>query len=221
MNLFDLIQSSLEYGPDRPAILFYGCTVSYGQLVSAARRVSSKLRALNVKPGDRVLMYSPNSPEYLPVYLGCAHVGAVFVPVTTAFRARELEYALNNAQPDVAFVHAGVLDQFRDLSAKAQAQPRQVIPFDGVSTTATGHGFGTFLEALGSDEAPVPAVNCHADHGALICYTSGSTATPKPVLHSHSSEIFAATGLVAACLHTLSRHADVVFPRAGANRAAH
>jgi non-ribosomal peptide synthetase component F len=31
-----------------------------------------------------------------------------------------------------------------------------------------------------------------------ICYTSGSTATPKPVLHSHSSEIFAATGLVAA-----------------------
>jgi len=57
MNLFDLIQSSLEYGPDRPAILFYGCTVSYGQLVSAARRVSSKLRALNVKPGDRVLKY--------------------------------------------------------------------------------------------------------------------------------------------------------------------
>jgi hypothetical protein len=39
MNLFDLIQSSVEHGPDRPAINFYGRTISNAQLRIAARRV--------------------------------------------------------------------------------------------------------------------------------------------------------------------------------------
>jgi long-chain acyl-CoA synthetase len=195
MNLFDLIQSSVEYGPDRPAILFYGCSISYRELISAARRVSATLRDQGVQTGDRVLMYAPNSPEYLAVYLGCAHAGAVFVPVNTAFRARELEYVLSNAQPQVVFIEAGVLEQFREQSAGAEHTPSRVISFAGASTTTTRQGFGDFLKILNTADENTPAVNCQPDQAALICYTSGSTASPKPVVHSHASEIFGATGL--------------------------
>jgi long-chain acyl-CoA synthetase len=198
MNFFDLIQSSVESGPDRPAILFYGCTISYRQLIHAARRVSATLRSQGVEAGDRVLMYSPNSPEYLAVYLGCAHAGAVFVPVNTAFRARELEYVLSNARPQVAFIEAGVLEQFRDQSEKAAHQPGRIVCFTGTSTSTVHEDYGDFLATLNTSDKDAPAVNCQADHPALICYTSGSTASPKPVVHSHASEIFGATGLANA-----------------------
>jgi acyl-CoA synthetase (AMP-forming)/AMP-acid ligase II len=80
MNLFDLLQSAAESDPERPAVLFGDCSITFRQLMSAAQGVSRYLRSLGVKVGDRVLMYSPNCPEYLPIYLGSAHMGAIFAP---------------------------------------------------------------------------------------------------------------------------------------------
>jgi long-chain acyl-CoA synthetase len=197
MNLFDLIQAHAEAGPDRPALVYQRATITYAQLIDSARRVSATLRARAVKPGERVLMYSPNTPEYLSVYLGCAHAGAVFAPVNTAFRAREMRYVLANACADIAFVNARVLGQFRELSAGIGDAPRQVIDFEDVDAVGED-GLGAFLRVLGTDADASPALDCDANHGALVCYTSGTTSTPKPVLHSHASELFAAMGYVAA-----------------------
>jgi long-chain acyl-CoA synthetase len=159
-------------------------------------------------------MYSPNCPEYLPIYLGCAHSGAIFAPVNTAFRAREMAYVLDNARADVAFVRADVLEQFQAVSGNAEGVPQQLIRFDGISATSEYEGLGTLFDSEGVDDAPQPAFDCPADHGALICYTSGTTSTPKPVLHSHYSEIYAAMGYVAAWRMERSDRGLVTLPLA-------
>jgi long-chain acyl-CoA synthetase len=211
MNLFDLLQASLELGSDRSAVVFGTRTITYGQLIDAALRVAALLRSSDVKPGDRILMYAPNCPEYFPIYLGCAHVGAIFAPVNIAFRAREMSYVLNNACPKVAFIHQGVLQQFRTASANSAGVPRQIIEFD---SNADGAGFGDFLVDLPAGDACPPALGCAAEHGALLCYTSGTTSTPKPVLHSHGSEIHAAKGYVAAWRMERSDRGLVALPLA-------
>jgi acyl-CoA synthetase (AMP-forming)/AMP-acid ligase II len=211
MNLFDLLHSSVECDPKRPAVVFGNRTISYGQLVSAARRVSSRLQSLGVEPGARVLMYSPNCPEYLPIYLGCAHAGAIFAPVNTEFRAREMGYVLDNARADAAFVHTDVLEQFHVVSGNAQGVPQQIIQF---ASTSDCEGFGNFLSGTSADDDPKPAFNCATDQGALLCYTSGTTSTPKPVLHSHNSEIYAAKGYVAAWRVERSDRGLVTLPLA-------
>lgn len=199
MNLFDLLNRSVESDPNRLAVLFENRAITYSQLMSAALRVSERLRSAGVKPGARVLMYAPNCPEFLSVYLGCAHAGAIFTPVNTAFRAREIAYVLENAGAEVAFVHAKVFDQFREHSVGARGQPQLIIKFD-----AADESYGTefFGQPAGNDSmlrsSPPPAFDCPSDHGALLCYTSGTTSTPKPVLHSHGSEIYAAMAYVAA-----------------------
>jgi long-chain acyl-CoA synthetase len=210
MNLFDLLHD-WQSDADRPAVVFGNRTITYGELMSAARRVSARLLSLGTKPGDRVLLYSPNCPEYLPLYLGCAYVGAIFAPVNTAFRAREMAYVLDNARADVAFVHADVLEQFQALSVDARGVPQQIIQF---GASCAENGFDTFLngDSLGAD--PTAAFDCPPDHGALLCYTSGTTSTPKPVLHSHNSEIFAAQGYVAAWRMERSDRGVVALPLA-------
>ena len=211
MNLFDLLYSSVESGPDRIALVFGRRTATYAQLMRAACRVAERLRTLGVQPGDRVLMYSPNCPEYLPVYFGCAHLGAIFTPVNTAFRAREMAYVLGNAGAGVAFVHTEVLAQFHDASASAQGVPQQIVEFGAAPDQ---QAFDFFLNDQCSDGDSRPASNCAADHGVLLCYTSGTTSTPKPVLHSHSGEVYAAKAYVAAWRMERSDRGLVALPLA-------
>jgi long-chain acyl-CoA synthetase len=191
MNLFDLLQGSVERSPEHAALIFGTRRITYRQLIQAAYAVSSRLRSLGVAPGDRVLMYAPNCPEYLAVYLACAHVGAIFAPVNVAFRAREMSYVLGNAEARVAFVHSEVAQQFQTLSADVRGRPDQMVIVD----TSPEHDLFT---GSTTDDRPLPACNRAAEDGALLCYTSGTTSTPKPVLHSHNSEIFAAKAYVAA-----------------------
>ena len=213
MNLFDLISASVERDPDHAAVVFQQWTMSYRDMLSAARRVSATLQRHGVQPSDRVLMYAPNTPEYWPVYLGCAHMGAIFAPVNTAFRARELEYVLPNAQANVAFVHSSVAAEFRELSAAAQGAPKTIIEFEG-PRDGVAEPMQSLFEHLSDHEDASPAKAVPADHGALICYTSGTTSTPKPVLHSHASEIFAALGYVAAWRMERSDRGLVTLPLA-------
>jgi long-chain acyl-CoA synthetase len=211
MNLFDLLQAAVELGTERAAVTFGNRTITYGQLITAARRVSAQLRACGVEAGDRVLMYAPNCPEYFPIYLGCAHLGAVFAPVNTAFRAREMGYVLDNARPELAFVHQDVVEQFRAASANAQGVPRQVLEF---SSDSLSDAFRNFLGDVALQDANQPALDCAAEHGALLCYTSGTTSMPKPVLHSHSSEIYAAKGYIGAWRMERSDRGLVTLPLA-------
>lgn len=94
-NLFSLIQSRF---PDDMSKAFLkgldGSRVSYGELEQGSMRLAETLHSLGVRPDDRVVVQVDKSAEAVLLYLACLRVGAIYVPLNTAYTTAELDYLL-------------------------------------------------------------------------------------------------------------------------------
>ena len=100
MNLYDLLASRFPADRSRPAFLLPdGGAVSYGALEEDVARTAALLVEHEVEPGDRVALQSAKSVEAVAVYLATLKVGAVFLPLNTAYTEAEVDYFIEDAEP--------------------------------------------------------------------------------------------------------------------------
>jgi malonyl-CoA/methylmalonyl-CoA synthetase len=99
-NLYALLKS--RFPADRSQAAFEmldGRTVSYGELVAGAGRLAALLKAKGVGVGDRVASQSAKSIEAVVLYLATLKIGAVFLPLNTAYTTAEIDYFVRDAEP--------------------------------------------------------------------------------------------------------------------------
>lgn len=85
---------------------------TYGQLAHLAQRVAAQLHARGLHPGDRVVIYANNSPQYIGALWGIRWAGMVAVPVNAKLHVNELMYILDHFEARVVLSddgHAGPL----------------------------------------------------------------------------------------------------------------
>ena len=100
MNLYSALASSFPGDRSRPAFLLPdGTEVSYGDLEAGTGRLAALLIARGVARGDRVAVQTAKSPQAVMLYLATLKVGAVFLPLNTAYTATEIDYFLTDAEP--------------------------------------------------------------------------------------------------------------------------
>ena len=118
MNLYDLLASRFPADRSKPAFLLPdGGAVSYGQLEDDVARTASLLIEYEVEPGDRIALQSEKSVAAVAVYLATLKVGAVFLPLNTAYTEAEVDYFIEDAEP-VLFV-----EDAEALVADARTRP--------------------------------------------------------------------------------------------------
>lgn len=141
--------------------------VTYGQMAALTRRLAGSLAALDVQPGDRIVAQIEKSPEAIALYLACLRIGAIFVPLNTAYTFAELEYFLGDAAPSVAVVRPA-----------DRAQVQTCAPRCGVKHVETldDRGGGSLFNVTGT--APARAAHDPSMLAALL-YTSGTTGRSK------------------------------------------
>ena len=97
MTLVDLFATSVRRVPERSAILFRDRRLTYGDLAGMAAAVAGLLRDVGIGEGSRVVLMSPNVPEFGVGYLGILMAGATVVPLNPLLKADEVRYVLEDS----------------------------------------------------------------------------------------------------------------------------
>ena len=151
--------------------------ISFAELSRRSNQVANHLRALGVRRGDRILLMLGNVRPLWEVMLAAMKLGAVIVPATTLLT--EVDLADRFARGRVRHVVAGAEHavKFKDLAGD----------YTRIAVGAAAEGWLPYAAA--DDAAPDFAAEgeTRADDPMLLYFTSGTTAKPKLVLHSHQS----------------------------------
>jgi len=159
---------------------------TYTDVAEYARRVAGGLRAAGVQPGDPVAFHAPNWLETAVTFWAVAFLGAVPVPIVHFYGTKETEFILQQSKTKI-LITADEFGPIDFLSNLDQIRPRlnnlEQIFVIGNNVPTYAQPFSALLE---SDPVGGPQP---ADPGgpALVGYTSGTTADPKGVIHSHRS----------------------------------
>jgi len=153
-------------------------TLTFAQVRERSGRVAAWLAGRGVRQGDRVLLMLANQVELWEVVVACIRLGAVVIPATTLLAAADLRDRI--ARGAVRHVVARSAD-----TAKFEALLGDWTP---VAVGEPVEGWLDYAEAgaLGPD-VPVPQADTAASDTLLLYFTSGTTATPKLVEHTHVS----------------------------------
>jgi len=177
------LQAALAEGardfPDRPWIWCDDQTWSYAEGDRVTDRLARGLMAAGVEPGDRVALLFGNGPEIVFSYYACFKIGAIAVPLNIRFAPPELAYALGHCE-------ARMLLGQDDLCQAVMPLRPQMPHLKAVQVTGAAlEGAGRF-EALFHDGEPAALPAARESQMAALLYTSGTTARPKGVIHTHA-----------------------------------
>jgi acetyl-CoA synthetase len=164
----------------QPALIIVGdgaARLTFAQLSERSDRVANGLRALGVKRGDRILLMLGNVAPLWEVMLASMKLGAVVIPATTLLSSGDLA------------------DRFeRGRARHVVAMSSEAGKFDGMDSRLTRiavgdpvAGWTRYDELLAAPSDFTPGGETKADDPMLLYFTSGTTAKPKLVLHSHRS----------------------------------
>ncbi|HYD61449.1 MAG TPA: long-chain fatty acid--CoA ligase [Noviherbaspirillum sp.] len=197
--------SALRY-PDKPAIIFYDTVLSYAQVHEQVLALAGYLQhECGVRRGDRVLLNTQNSPQFIIAFYAIMRADAMVVPVNPMLMADELQHYVEDSGAKVAIVAQEVFSRLAPLVGKNGLEkaivasysdyliqptelnvpdfvraPREVPAMDGV--VAWG-------DALSACRTP-RAHEAGPDDLACMPYTSGTTGKPKGCIHTHRSVMF-------------------------------
>jgi crotonobetaine/carnitine-CoA ligase len=194
--LRSLLERWARETPDRAYATFDdGSQLKYGDLLRLARKTGHALQSLGVKQGQTVLVWLPNGYECLRAWFGINMIGAVYVPINTAYRGGILQHVVNNAGATVAIVHASLLQRLADID---RGDLRTVVVIDGEPAPIAGLDVrpASALDSTAEEAPPVERPIAPWDTQSII-YTSGTTGPSKGVLSSYAHLYAMSCGLVA------------------------
>ena len=150
-------------------------TLSFAELSEASSRVANSLRNLGAKRGDRLLLMLGNTPPLWIATLAAMKLGLILIPASTLLTGADIDDRISRGRARFVIAEASLAERFggHDITR--------------FTVRGSAPGWRDFGELLKGSPVFAPDGPTGADDPLLLYFTSGTTARPKLVLHSHAS----------------------------------
>ena len=211
LTLKALFENSIESYGDKLAM----CVVneegmSYREFGEKVKEVQAMLIDYGIRKGDKVAIYSTNTPNWPVVYFAVTTMGAIIVPILPDFHTSEALHIADHAECKAAFVSQKLFETMLDETQSPEMNLLVVLDdlsiLEKLSTRSkvekviqkSGDHLTKAMEKLGKDSYEVGEEDL-----AAIIYTSGTTGSSKGVMLTHKNLVFDAT---------IAQHTVEIFP---------
>lgn len=190
--LFENLELTCIKYEGSPATIFFDQKLTYGDLRDQVRRLSTALRGMGVKKGDRVAIMLPNSPQMIISYYAILEAGAIVVNISPLHVEREIEYELNDSGSET-IIYLDLFDSriqaVRDITPLKRIIPTSITDYmeTPVDPNVQKDDKTVYLkELIAEASADVAEVELDPEEDlAALQYTGGTTGLPKAVMLTH------------------------------------
>lgn len=164
--------------PDHLALIWCDSTgaeerYTFRDIAEFSNRFANVLRSHGVERGDRLIVMLPRLPQWQIAMVGCIKAGVIPIPCIEMLTAGDVDYRVRNSEARgviTTSANLGKFDGFADMPCRI--------------AVGGGEGWIDYAEAMSLADTEFAAVRTRAEDPAVMYYTSGSTGSPKGVLHA-------------------------------------
>ena len=184
-NIVNVVAGHARKNPSKIAVFWEDAAgnerqVTYAELTDGGQRFGSALIDLGVKKGDPLLHVLPRVPEALMVQLGTFGAGGVAVPCSEMLKAKEIAYRAEVSGATVIVADVSVAKAVEEAMADSSLSTIIII-----GSEEKQEGRIRFEDLIADASPDVKMVELSATDPITINFTSGTTGSPKPVVHTH------------------------------------
>ncbi|MCX5802109.1 MAG: class I adenylate-forming enzyme family protein [Proteobacteria bacterium] len=202
MNVYQSFVEVVERYKGRPAVIYLGEVLNYGDLFEAVECFSTGLKSLGIKEREKIILYMPNTPQWIISWLSIQKIGAVAVPIAPIYTSRDLRYISGDSGTrtvicaDTNFGYAKELKEEGALDNIIITRMGDLLPrykkligkaFDRIPEGKIEKGEGIFrFTELMKKRTTMEGFPVNEHEPLEILYTGGTTKNPKGVPINHA-----------------------------------
>ena len=192
------VESGLRHDPTRTAIIFEGeegvtARLTYGELSAAVRKCAAGLRALGVRPGDRVGIFLPLTPECAIATLAVSAIGAIYTPIFSGYASDAIAGRLRDCDATVLITADGFrrrgqivpMKETADAAVDGAPSVRTVIVVPRLGREIRLRNREVSWDYVMSQSGDESVADTSPEDPYMLIYTSGTTGRPKGAVHVH------------------------------------
>lgn len=179
------VDENVQKGRGDNTAIYYGDeTLTYQDVAEMVNRMGNALKNLGVRSEERVMLLLPDSPEFVASFFGAMKIGSVPIPANTMLKANDYEYFLNDSGAKTLIVHDLFLKEVEKIRDDLKYLKNIIV----AGTAESEHL--SFNEVITEGSEDLAAAETSKDDAAFWLYSSGSTGSPKGVVHLHHDMLF-------------------------------
>jgi len=202
MNVYQTFEEVAHKNKGRAAVIYLGEVLNYGDIFGGVECLSTGFKSLGLKQHDKIILYMPNTPQWIISWLAIQKIGAVAIPIAPIYTPRDLRYIAGDSGArtiicaDTNFGYAKELKEEGTLDTVIVTRMADLLPrykwligklFDRIPEGRIEKGKGIYrLTDLMKTRTSMEGAPVKENDTLEMLYTGGTTKNPKGVPISHA-----------------------------------